>query len=321
MTPLPDSPCPAAPFRYNGGSRRRIEPPTVTPRHRHNRLSGRARGCRRARLPRRRRSSLLARDGRRALPITLVDDQEFVALDDLAATFQLTVREESRARSRCPTRARRSSSRPIRRWRRWPAAWSRCPRRPRAAAAAGWCRSSSSAARSRSSTTARLDLRKPSRLLVVGDLRVPRVIVRYDPSARRAADDRRDAARRQHRVAGQRPAHDQVRRRRARRAHSAPRRAGPAEPRPGRAPRRRDHAPGRTRPARSPGSSRPPSPSTPVAAGHRSRAPQARTGRRPAAGARPRRRTRRLRSARPRPPFARSSSTRATAATTRARRA
>ncbi len=39
--------------------------------------------------------SLLSKDGRRALPIALVADQEFVALDDLAAAFQLTVREES----------------------------------------------------------------------------------------------------------------------------------------------------------------------------------------------------------------------------------
>ena len=39
--------------------------------------------------------TLLSKDGRRALPIVLVADQEFVALDDLAAAFQLTFREES----------------------------------------------------------------------------------------------------------------------------------------------------------------------------------------------------------------------------------
>jgi hypothetical protein len=39
--------------------------------------------------------TLLAREGRRALPITLVADQEFVALDDLAAAFQLAIHEES----------------------------------------------------------------------------------------------------------------------------------------------------------------------------------------------------------------------------------
>ena len=39
--------------------------------------------------------SLLSKEGRRALPLQLVADQEFVALDDLAGAFQLTVHEES----------------------------------------------------------------------------------------------------------------------------------------------------------------------------------------------------------------------------------
>src|SRR4029078_7020194 len=39
--------------------------------------------------------TLLARDGRRSLALTLVADQEFIALDDLASTFQLAVREEA----------------------------------------------------------------------------------------------------------------------------------------------------------------------------------------------------------------------------------
>ena len=39
--------------------------------------------------------TLLAKEGRRTLPLTIVADQEMVGLDDLAATFQLTVREES----------------------------------------------------------------------------------------------------------------------------------------------------------------------------------------------------------------------------------
>ena len=41
--------------------------------------------------------TLLAKEGRRIIPVSLVNDQEFVALDDLAAIFQLTVREESLA--------------------------------------------------------------------------------------------------------------------------------------------------------------------------------------------------------------------------------
>src|SRR5262245_2283234 len=39
--------------------------------------------------------TLLSRDGRRQLAISLVGDQEFVSLDDLASTFQLTVHQES----------------------------------------------------------------------------------------------------------------------------------------------------------------------------------------------------------------------------------
>ncbi|PYR62579.1 MAG: hypothetical protein DMF91_06255, partial [Acidobacteria bacterium] len=39
--------------------------------------------------------TLLTKEGRRPIQVTLVGDQEFVALDELAAIFQLTVREDS----------------------------------------------------------------------------------------------------------------------------------------------------------------------------------------------------------------------------------
>jgi hypothetical protein len=39
--------------------------------------------------------TVLSKDGRRTLAITLVNDQEFVAVDDLAAMFQLAVREDA----------------------------------------------------------------------------------------------------------------------------------------------------------------------------------------------------------------------------------
>src|SRR5256885_1937285 len=39
--------------------------------------------------------TMLSKDGRRAIPLTLVGNQEFVAVDDLAATFQLAVREDA----------------------------------------------------------------------------------------------------------------------------------------------------------------------------------------------------------------------------------
>ena len=40
---------------------------------------------------------LLSRDSRRAIPLAIVNDQEMVALDELAAIFQLSVREEAGA--------------------------------------------------------------------------------------------------------------------------------------------------------------------------------------------------------------------------------
>jgi hypothetical protein len=39
--------------------------------------------------------TLLSKDGRRALPLTIAGDQELVALDDLASAFQLTIREDA----------------------------------------------------------------------------------------------------------------------------------------------------------------------------------------------------------------------------------
>lgn len=125
--------------------------------------------------------SLLSKDGRRALPIALVADQEFVALDDLAAAFQLTVREESlgavtvsykgKTIVLTPDQALASvSGRLVS----LPAPPARNGRR--------WLVPVEFISRALSLIyDARLDLRKPSRLLVIGDLRVPRITVRYDP--------------------------------------------------------------------------------------------------------------------------------------------
>ena len=125
--------------------------------------------------------SLLSKDGRRALPVALVADQEFVALDDLAAAFQLTVREESlgavtvsykgKTIVLTPDQALASvSGRLVS----LPAPPARNGRR--------WLVPVEFISRALSLIyDARLDLRKPSRLLVIGDLRVPRITVRYDP--------------------------------------------------------------------------------------------------------------------------------------------
>ena len=124
--------------------------------------------------------ALLGRDGRRALPITLVSDQDFVALDDLAAAFQLTVREEAQgaltvsyqgktivimadqALASVSGRLISLPAPPTRTGRRWLVPVDFIGR----ALALVY--------------DTRLDLRKPSRLLVIGDLRVPRIIVRYE---------------------------------------------------------------------------------------------------------------------------------------------
>jgi N-acetylmuramoyl-L-alanine amidase len=123
----------------------------------------------------------LSKDGRRPLPITLVADQEFVALDDLAAAFQLTIREESlgaitvsykgktivltadQALASVSGRLISLPAPPARNGRRWLVPVEFISR----ALALVY--------------DARLDLRKPSHLLIAGDLRVPRITVRYDP--------------------------------------------------------------------------------------------------------------------------------------------
>ena len=123
--------------------------------------------------------TLLAREGRRTIPLTVANDQELIALDDLAAAFQLTVQESLGAitvsyRGRTivltPDQSLASVSGrlislpapPIRSGRRWLVPVEFISR----ALALLY--------------DTRLDLRKPSHLLVVGDLRVPRVAVRYD---------------------------------------------------------------------------------------------------------------------------------------------
>jgi N-acetylmuramoyl-L-alanine amidase len=125
--------------------------------------------------------TLLAREGRRAIPIALVADQEFVALDDLAGAFQLTIHEESLGAITVTYKGKTIVLTPEQalasvagRLVSLPAPPSRSGRR--------WLVPVEFISRALTLVyDARLDLRKPSRLLVVGDLRVPRIVVRYDP--------------------------------------------------------------------------------------------------------------------------------------------
>ncbi len=128
---------------------------------------------------------LLARDVRRTLPTTVVDGIEYVALDDLAPPFALNVREEggsltvtagTRTIVLTPDQPLVSvagrlvplAAPPRRTNRRWLVPLDFVSR------ALG------------PATGIAIDLRKASRLLVVGDLLVPRVVVRQDGSPAQA---------------------------------------------------------------------------------------------------------------------------------------
>jgi N-acetylmuramoyl-L-alanine amidase len=123
--------------------------------------------------------SLLTREGRRSVPLTLANDQELVALDDLASTFQLFVQESLGAITvsykgktivLTPDQTLASvAGRMIS----LPGPPSRAGRR--------WLVPVEFISRALAPIyDVRIELRKPSRLLIVGDLRVPRLNLRYD---------------------------------------------------------------------------------------------------------------------------------------------
>ena len=126
--------------------------------------------------------TVLSKEGRRTIPLTTANAQEFVGLDDLASAFQLTVREESGAITvsykgktivQTPDQPLASVSgrlvslpaAPLRAGNRWSVPVEFISR------ALGLIYDS------------RLDLRRASHLLIVGDMRVPRVSIRLEPLA------------------------------------------------------------------------------------------------------------------------------------------
>src|SRR5262245_50797681 len=122
---------------------------------------------------------VLSRDGRRALPLTVSGSQEMVGLDDLAAMFQLSVREDRDALTvsykgrtvvLTPDQSMASvSGRLIT----LPAPPMRVGTR--------WVVPIDFISRALLPIyDQRLELRRPSRLLIVGDLRVPRVTIRQE---------------------------------------------------------------------------------------------------------------------------------------------
>jgi N-acetylmuramoyl-L-alanine amidase len=123
--------------------------------------------------------TLVARESRRTMPVSVVGNQEFVALDDLAAAFQLAVREEAgaitvsyRGRTVVLT-ADQALASVAGRLVSLPAAPTRVSGR--------WLVPLEFISRALAPVyDARLDLRRGSRLVVIGDLRVPRVTIRQE---------------------------------------------------------------------------------------------------------------------------------------------
>jgi N-acetylmuramoyl-L-alanine amidase len=132
--------------------------------------------------------TVIAREGRKPLPVTSINNQDYVAVDDINAAFGTTSREDRLAGGLTVTARGRSivltenqnvvsvagrlstlPAPPVRRDGRWlvPAEFL-----PRALANA---------------LELRLDLRRGARLLIVGDLRVPRVVARVDAGATNVA--------------------------------------------------------------------------------------------------------------------------------------
>jgi hypothetical protein len=123
--------------------------------------------------------TILSRDGRRSLPLNIVNDQELVFLDDLASAFQVTVREESLGTFTVAYKNRTILLTPDQplvsiagRLVSLPAPPTRSGRR--------WLVPVEFINRALALIyDSPLDLRKRSRLLIVGDLRVPRLSVLY----------------------------------------------------------------------------------------------------------------------------------------------
>jgi N-acetylmuramoyl-L-alanine amidase len=124
--------------------------------------------------------TMLSKDGRRAIALSLVNGQEYVGLDDLTPIFQLTVREDALGAVTVSYKGRTiilTADQAL------VSVGGRLISLPAPATRAGrrWLVPVEFINRALASIyDTGLDLRKTSHLLIVGDLRVPRVTVRYD---------------------------------------------------------------------------------------------------------------------------------------------
>jgi hypothetical protein len=125
--------------------------------------------------------TLLSREGRRQLAIAMVNDQEFVALDDLASTFQLTVHQESFGAITVSYKGRTIILTPEQSLASVAGRMISLPAPPSRLQNQRWLVPVEFISRALAPVyDVPLDFRKGSRLLVIGDVRVPRVTVRYD---------------------------------------------------------------------------------------------------------------------------------------------
>jgi N-acetylmuramoyl-L-alanine amidase len=130
--------------------------------------------------------TLLSREGRRSLAIAMVGDQEFVALDDLASTFQLTVHQESFGAITVSYKGRTIILTPEQSLASVAGRLISLPAPPsRLSAGSGqgqrWLVPVEFISRALAPVyDGQLDFRKAAHLLVIGEVRVPRVTVRYD---------------------------------------------------------------------------------------------------------------------------------------------
>ena len=126
--------------------------------------------------------TVVTRDARRPLATRTIGGQEMFALDDLARLFNLTVREDAAAGGITITSGAQSvvlsQQQPL------ASVAGRMISLPAAAARDGraWFVPVDFVSRALAPIhTARLELRKPSRLLLVGDVRMPRIAARVEP--------------------------------------------------------------------------------------------------------------------------------------------
>jgi N-acetylmuramoyl-L-alanine amidase len=126
--------------------------------------------------------AVLSKDARRTLPTTLVGDQEFVALDDVAAMFQLSVREDGLGAITATYKGGTIVLTPDQPLASVAGRLVTLPAPPRRSATRRWLVPDEFIRALALVYDTKIDLRKPSHLVIVGDLRVPRVQLRYDPS-------------------------------------------------------------------------------------------------------------------------------------------